>query len=126
MEPTDSMAPACLVSVKLVIHCVGDTGGIKQPVFSPGEQPSIWSGTRSAEQFYELYVHYPTSMCAIPGRRDADVMPDDNTEDDRSTVDHRDRAGASLWWGRRSAHQTNTTKEKATWQAGAVQLVLIG
>src|SRR6266700_3102511 len=84
----------------LVFHCVGDTGGIKDPapqlavaaameadLHAPDGQPPLFFyhlgdvvyffGDRSEyyPQFYEPYAGYPIPIFAIPGNHDGSVAP---------------------------------------------------
>ncbi|HZD88883.1 MAG TPA: metallophosphoesterase [Pseudolabrys sp.] len=87
----------------MVLHCVGDSGGIKRPeaqmlvaqgmerslqsakspasfcyhvgdvVYYNGEIPDYW------DQFYEPYEHYPLPIVAIPGNHDGELLTRQST-----------------------------------------------
>lgn len=92
-------------SGEMVLHIVGDTGGIKDPypqqaVADAMEEditnnnssnvPAFFyhlgdvvyfygAGNEFLSQFYEPYNHYPAPIVAIPGNHDGDVAQGDNT-----------------------------------------------
>jgi hypothetical protein len=81
----------------LVVHTVGDTGGVKSPAHqeivamwmendfaAPAVAPSFFyhlgdvvyfDGARNSyyDQFYDPYIHYPAPIFGIPGNHDGDV-----------------------------------------------------
>jgi acid phosphatase type 7 len=81
---------------ELIIHTVGDTGGVKNPqdqqivadwmthdaqasgavLFYHLGDVLYYNGDESVayDQFYEPYVHYPNPIVAIPGNHDGDVV----------------------------------------------------
>lgn len=91
-------------SGEMVLHIVGDTGGIKDPypqqsvadameddiVNNNSNAPTFFyhlgdvvyfygAASEYISQFYEPYNHYPAPIVAIPGNHDGDVAPGDNT-----------------------------------------------
>ncbi|MEA2458887.1 MAG: acid phosphatase type 7, partial [Thermoleophilaceae bacterium] len=83
---------------RIVFHCVGDTGGVKDPApqmavadamerdFGTSSEPSFFyllgdvvyhygAEEEYHAQFYEPYRHYPAPVFAFPGNHDGDVDP---------------------------------------------------
>jgi calcineurin-like phosphoesterase family protein len=93
----DVLSPREIEKIKndgnLTFHCVGDTGGVKNPApqqlvaYAMENQPSsffyhlgdiVYYNGESKEyypQFYEPYQHYRNPIFAIPGNHDGDPLP---------------------------------------------------